>query len=287
MAMPEDQHKNLELFQDCLSTALIEKISQPQSKPKKRTKSTKKRPVSVSSPSKSKATTTRHDDDNNETTAAATPSPSATTTLDDETTAEDLADFTDYIATSTFQSLPPELKTLDYWTYSKSPALQSRYALPLTGADVPGLLPTLDPSVADSLAAYGITREPAQGVDEFLAPVLTAFLTALFTAPPPPSSTRDVALESGCEICGRDWIGLNYHHLIPRFVHAKALKRGWHREEDLQNVAWLCGACHKFVHRFADHEELARKYYTVELLMQEEEVQRWAGWVGRLRWKGR
>ncbi|KAI1087602.1 hypothetical protein F5B19DRAFT_486590 [Rostrohypoxylon terebratum] len=219
-----------------------------------------------------------------------------TTTLDTEANvgteadrdlkdAESLAEFADYIAAETFHALPVELRTLDYHTYSKDTTLQSRYALPLTGSNTPLLLPSLDPSIADSLSAYGITREPAQGIDEFLAPVLTSYLTTLTTAPPPPRSTLRGA--QGCELCGRDWIDLSYHHLIPRFVHAKAVRRGWHREEDLQNVAWLCGACHKFVHRFAGHEELARKYYTVELLMAEEGVRRWVDWVGRLRWKGR
>lgn len=70
-------------------------------------------------------------------------------------------------------------------------------------------------------------------------------------------------------------------------VHAKAVKRGWHREEDLNNVAWLCRACHSFVHRFKGHEELAREYFTVESLLGAEEVSRFAGWVGRVRWKAR
>ncbi|KAI0836194.1 hypothetical protein F5Y06DRAFT_111464 [Hypoxylon sp. FL0890] len=270
--IPDDQQKNYEIFRDCLSTVLIEKISQPQSKPKRKPRSKKS---SSASPAPAPAPTL-------------SPTPTPTQNGDAEadlSNADDLADFADYIAAETFQALPDELKTLDYYAYTKDAALQSRYALPLTGADIPTLLPALDPAIADSLSAYGITREPAQGIDEFLAPILTSFLTTLNTAPPPPRSTRDEA--EGCELCGRDWVPLSYHHLIPRFVHGKAVKRGWHREEDLQNVAWLCGACHRFVHRFAGHEDLARRFYTVELLMREEQVRRWVDWVGRLRWKGR
>ena len=110
-------------------------------------------------------------------------------------------------------------------------------------------------------------------------------VTTITNPPPPPSSTRGQI--TACELCARDWINLSYHHLIPRFVHDKAVKRGWHRKEDLQNVAWLCGACHRFVHSFAKHEVLAREYYTVELLMGAEEVRRFAGWVGGVRWKKR
>ncbi|KAI1763668.1 hypothetical protein GGR53DRAFT_496528 [Hypoxylon sp. FL1150] len=262
----EDQQRNYDVFRDCLSTALIEKISQPESKPKRRTKS--KKPSSA--------------------TAVPTSSPngeSAVTSESDLSNADDLAEFADYIASETFQALPEELKTIDYHAYVKDADLQARFALPLTGSDIPAIMPALDPSVADTLRTYGVTHEPAQGVDEFLAPVLTSFLSALSTPPPAPRAT--LADAEGCELCGRDWVPLSYHHLIPRFVHAKAVKRGWHREEDLQNVAWLCGACHRFVHRFAGHEELARRYYTVELLMEEEAVRRWVDWVGRLRWKGR
>ncbi|OTA82166.1 hypothetical protein M434DRAFT_379625 [Hypoxylon sp. CO27-5] len=215
--IPKHQQKNYEIFRDCLSTALIEKISQPRSKKPKRKHRSKKYSSSAPPPTSPISTSTQNGDTEKE--------------ADPSVEADDLADFADYIAAETFHSLPDELKTLDYYTYTKSPDLQTR------------------------------------------------------TAPPAPRSTMREA--DGCEVCGRDWVPLSYHHLIPRFVHSKAVKRGWHRAEDLQNVAWLCGACHRFVHRFAGHEELARRYYTVELLMAEEQVRRWADWVGRLRWKGR
>ncbi|RYC65015.1 hypothetical protein CHU98_g1195 [Xylaria longipes] len=286
--IPQDEQRNYELFRDCLATALLEKISEPLTKPRCRTKAKSKKKTSVSPPSQDKQTANgKKNEENGPDPADKSIEPQIEHTKDDkgENTIQDndLADFTDYIATETFACLPPELKTIDYHDYIASPTLQTQYSLPLTGADISSQLPSLDPGISDSLTAYGITREEKQGIEEFLAPVLTAFLQALSTPPPPPSSTRADA----CEICGRDWINLSYHHLIPRFVHAKAVKRGWHREADLQNVAWLCGACHGFVHRFANHEELARKYYTAELLLEQEEVRRWAEWVERLRWKGR
>jgi hypothetical protein len=82
------------------------------------------------------------------------------------------------------------------------------------------------------------------------------------------------------------------------------LKRGWHEERELGSVAWLCRACHSFVHRVCSNEELARHWYvvlegveettansmiryTVELLEDREDVQKWIGWVGKVRWKAR
>lgn len=248
---------NYEPFRDCLSAVLIEKVTRPGPKARRRAK-----------------------------TKGKTASPEPTDTGEHSPKdAEDLADFVDYIASETFDCLPDELKTLEYYAYAKDADLQARYALPLTADDVAALLPSLDPTVPESLVTYGITDEARQGVGELLAAALSAFVAWIATPPPAPSSTRDKV--TACEICGRDWINLTYHHLIPRFVHTKAVKRGWHREEDLQNVAWLCGACHRFVHHFANHEDLARHYYTVDLLLEQDEIVQFAKWVGRLRWKGR
>ncbi|KAF1984081.1 hypothetical protein K402DRAFT_447841 [Aulographum hederae CBS 113979] len=55
----------------------------------------------------------------------------------------------------------------------------------------------------------------------------------------------------------------------------------------LNNVAWLCRACHSFVHAMAGNEELASEWYTLERIEGREDVRRWVGWVGRVRWKKR
>jgi predicted HNH restriction endonuclease len=70
-------------------------------------------------------------------------------------------------------------------------------------------------------------------------------------------------------------------------VHEKALKRGWQPEERLNDVAWLCRACHSFVHRVAGHEELVREYYTVKRLRERDDVVAFAGWGGKVMWKAR
>lgn len=209
--------------------------------------------------------------------------------------ADDLAEFVDYLASETFDLLPDELRTLAHHVWIADASLRAKYGVAedgstSAGVPIPGtlyparvteLLPTLDPSpVADSMEAYDVGTAA-----EIVAPALSSYMVAVAAAPAPPRSTRDQA--EGCEICGRDWINLSYHHLIPRFVHAKVVKRGWHRADELQNVAWLCGACHRQVHRFANHEDLARYYYTVERLLAEPEMQRFAAWASRLRWKAK
>lgn len=41
------------------------------------------------------------------------------------------------------------------------------------------------------------------------------------------------------------------------------------------------------MHRVASHEELAREWFTVELLLEREDVEKWAVWVGKVRWKAK
>ncbi|KAH7322881.1 hypothetical protein B0I35DRAFT_189720 [Stachybotrys elegans] len=257
-----EDNPNYALFRDCLSTTIIRAASDtPRPKRRRRTK----QPASAAAP-------------------ASAPEPAPATTParppDPARDAEELADFVDYLASEIFESLPEDLQNLDYRLWRESEDLQSRFSLPLT-PDSLSLL-NLPPSVPETLTTYNLTT-PDASTEAFLVPILTAYIEPLIAPPPATAATRAEA----CELCDRSWIPLSYHHLIPRFVHDKAVKRGWHRKEDLQNVAWLCGACHRFVHHFKGHEELARSYYTVDLLLEEEEVRKFAAWVGKLRWKRR
>lgn len=131
-------------------------------------------------------------------------------------------------------------------------------------------------SVEDSLSVYGL-----MDTTSLLKSVLPPYASSVTAPPPIWVSTRS----SACEICDRDWINLTYHHLIPRSVHEKAVKRGWHEEWELNRVAWICGACHRYVHSIATNEELAQHWDTVEKLLSREDVQRFAQWVGKVRWK--
>jgi hypothetical protein len=37
----------------------------------------------------------------------------------------------------------------------------------------------------------------------------------------------------------------------------------------------------------ASNEELAREWHDIETIREREDVQRWSGWVGSVRWKKR
>lgn len=144
------------------------------------------------------------------------------------------------------------------------------------------ILATIPTSVPDSLESYALLP-PTTSLSTFLTPILTSYIATVTASPPIWVTTRS----SACEICERDWIPLTYHHLIPKQMHAKAIKRGWHEEWQLNSVAWLCRACHSCVHGIASNEELARDWYSIERLMSREDIQAFARWVGKVRWKAR
>lgn len=192
-----------------------------------------------------------------------------------------LIDFSDYLTSEIFPSLPADLRTISHAAMTESISLSDKYSLPLSLNVYEELTAVIPPAVTDSLEAYGLISPPSSDVQSFISPIITSYLGIATTQPPRWSETRAEA----CEICERAWVPLTYHHLIPKAVHAKALKRGWHEEAQLNSVAWLCRACHSFVHRMASNEELAKEYFTVELICEREDVEKWAGWVRKVRWK--
>jgi hypothetical protein len=278
--MQNENENNLSIFRECVSDALIQRSLAETKKQVRRRASEARKQVSTSQ--------------------------------DDEDETSDLAEFADvctinyhiqhapfylffffkkkkpnkfkikeqYIATELFTSFPSDFQTLSYPTIQKSLNLTSKYTSPLPETTLTHLLSLTPPSIPDSLHTYAFLTDPSS-LPNFLLPILNAYIGATTAAPPPWSSTRT----SACEICERDWIPLTYHHLIPKETHAKVMKRGWHEEWELNRVAWLCGACHRFVHACATNEELAREWWSVERLMMREDVRDWARWRGGVRWK--
>lgn len=174
---------------------------------------------------------------------------------------------------------------ISYTAVQDNTNLAKKYDLPLDRDVLQDILEHLPPTVSDSLATYNLTDVTT--LDQFLEPVLAAYIQFSITAPPEYTSTLRASRPDGCEICGREHLPLTYHHLIPRQMHGKAVKRGWHKEWALQKVAWLCRACHSFLHRILTNEEMAREWYDVENLVRREDVQNWANWIRRIRWKAR
>jgi hypothetical protein len=148
------------------------------------------------------------------------------------------------------------------------------------------LIKPLPLSVSDSLTSYHLIKDPSD-LDRILELILNSYISTTTSVPPEHTPSLAASRPDGCEICDREQLPLTYHHLIPRQMHAKAVKRGWHADWELAKVAWLCRACHSFVHKIASNEELAKELFSVELLMEREDVAKWAAWVGKIRWKSK
>lgn len=188
------------------------------------------------------------------------------------------------MAEELFTSLPADLRALSYARIQEDSELKTLYTVPMESTLIDALVKPLPLTIADSLYSYNLMSDPSD-LERFLEPVLSAYITSTTSPPPEYTPFRAATRPDGCEICQREHLPLTYHHLIPRQVHAKVVKRGWHSEWELNKVAWLCRACHSYVHKIATNEELAKELYSVELLLERGDVQKWAAWVGRVRWK--
>ncbi len=89
-------------------------------------------------------------------------------------------------------------------------------------------------------------------------------------------------MEEPCELCGRVVPERTRHHLVPRMRHRKrsALKR-FSRSEMRSGIAMLCPPCHKQIHALFSERELEQSYYTLDLLREHEEMQRFLEWIRR------
>jgi hypothetical protein len=245
----DNNDNNYDTFRDCFFISVVEKLTVQKKKPSKKTSLAAKASRASLEP--------------------AEPEPA------------ELADFSDYLALEIFTSLPEQLQALSHHSIRADDVLSEKWSLPITLTVLEELSSHIPGGVTDSLAAYGLVEPPKSDMQSFMAPVFSAYVSAVTTPPPKWIETRTNA----CEICEREWVPMTYHHLIPKQVHAKVLKRNWHEEHQLNSVAWLCRACHNFVHQMASNEELAREWYTVDLICRREDVQKWAQWVRRVRWK--
>lgn len=208
--------------------------------------------------------------------------------VDNETSevndAQELGDFIEYLAVEIFTSFPADLQNLSFTHLQNDQKLRARYEEPLHLSMLDDLCAVVPFTVEESLISYGLIKPDESIIKTIIEPSITTYIDAVSATPPSQSFLKQ---PDQCEICDRSWIPLTYHHLIPRSVHAKALKRGWCAEWELNNVAWLCRACHSFVHGIATNEELAKDWSSLERLLAREDTLKWAKWVGRVRWKSR
>ncbi|KAK3111792.1 hypothetical protein LTR53_012600 [Teratosphaeriaceae sp. CCFEE 6253] len=258
----EAETASFEAFCDALSTSVIAKLTPDPGKRKRAIKGRKNEIKLVAKVRESNGETLNEDD------------------------AGDLSEFVEFLADEIFASLPVDLRSLSYAAVQDDPSLKTKYGVPIDTALLESIGERLPPTTADSLLTYGLITD-ASDLEHFLEPILESYITTTTSPPPEYTPALTATRPRGCEICEREHLPLTYHHLIPRQMHAKAVKRGWHKDWELNKVAWLCRACHSYVHKIATNEDLARELYSVELLLERDDVVKWANWVGRVRWRAR
>lgn len=83
-----------------------------------------------------------------------------------------------------------------------------------------------------------------------------------------------------CELCGRQVSELTRHHLIPRTRHRNRKVRQEFDGRELKSaVAWLCRACHNFLHALFAEKTLEREFKTIERLSAHPDVIRFVAWL--------
>jgi hypothetical protein len=88
----------------------------------------------------------------------------------------------------------------------------------------------------------------------------------------------DADAPSDCQVCERR-VTLTRHHLFPREMHKFCLKRGVATADELERrVLHCCRLCHNAIHRFFTNEDLALRYHTLELLLNDDKFFRFARW---------
>lgn len=96
-----------------------------------------------------------------------------------------------------------------------------------------------------------------------------------------------------CQMCART-TRLTFHHLVPKETHHRYLGKGL-PEGLLDEVpiaeptrhflhshgVLLCRPCHSTVHRFAPNGVLAQRFHTLERLLAQEPLQKWAKYAAK------
>lgn len=92
---------------------------------------------------------------------------------------------------------------------------------------------------------------------------------------------EEEALPPGsCEMCER-LMPLTVHHLYPREVQKKLLKRGLMTDQDRLAKARICRQCHNTIHRLYENERLALDLNSIEKLLEEADIQKWVGYASK------
>lgn len=82
-----------------------------------------------------------------------------------------------------------------------------------------------------------------------------------------------------CVVCERV-AHITRHHVYPREVHSKLIKKGYDRNI-LNTTINVCRMCHSAIHNQFTNDELAASYHTVKQLLADEKFFSYAKWASK------
>eukprot|EP01104_Vermistella_antarctica_P004240 TRINITY_DN14733_c0_g1_i1.p1 TRINITY_DN14733_c0_g1~~TRINITY_DN14733_c0_g1_i1.p1 ORF type:complete len:226 (-),score=58.39 TRINITY_DN14733_c0_g1_i1:67-744(-) len=93
-----------------------------------------------------------------------------------------------------------------------------------------------------------------------------------------------IVADGCCSLCERKTT-LTAHHLIPRTVHKRYLKKGYSRE-DVNATIMMCRPCHSTVHKSEPNTILAAEYNSLELLLTHPKIQSFIPYIQKQKPRG-
>lgn len=90
-----------------------------------------------------------------------------------------------------------------------------------------------------------------------------------------------------CELCDR-FIQTTRHHLYPKETHDWLTKKNESKytTNELRKTIALCRMCHSAIHRFHSNRELAIDFCSLELLLDCDQVCKFAKWASSMQGRG-
>lgn len=90
-----------------------------------------------------------------------------------------------------------------------------------------------------------------------------------------------------CELCDRI-IQTTRHHVYPKETHDWLRKKNEsvYNVSELRKTIALCRMCHSAIHRFYTNRELAIEYHSLELLLESDQVCKFAKWASSMQGRG-
>lgn len=97
---------------------------------------------------------------------------------------------------------------------------------------------------------------------------------------------EDVLADDACEMCERV-MPLTRHHLIPKcevkYFTSRPPSGFTESGRSVHETASVCRQCHSCIHQFADERTLGEKYNTMEQLLSEETIRKFAQFQNKQR----